>query len=367
MQATGQDGDQAHGVHPARADEEALRTVPECVEEFLYSRQARKQSPHTLAAYRRDLEGVAAILAAQTGTAPDRLEIAQVGARPLRQAFAAYAGPRSAASVGRAWSVWNQFFTFLVADAVAPGNPMGAVERPRAPHRSPKPLRGPDTPEQLLGAAAAPPDPARRRDPWPERDLAVLAVLLCAGLRSSELLGLTLSSIDGRPGERYLRVHGKGGKDRAIPVEPELDEVITLYLDSRTARQAGRAPARNDPLFAGRDGGPLGRGALQYLVGRAYREAAVGAQVPQGALVHALRHTFATRLAEDGASAAEIMRLLGHASLTTSQNYIDATAREQRGAIRANRTHQALRDLARHRADDGGAPAPRADARPAED
>jgi integrase len=61
--------------------------------------------------------------------------------------------------------------------------------------------------------------------------------------------------------------------------------------------------------------------------------------------VHALRHTFATRLAEDGASAVEIMRLLGHASLTTSQNYIDATAREQRAAVRANRTHQALRAL----------------------
>ena len=258
MQAGGADGQsaqrRAQGSAQRSTQGAAPRTVPECVEEFLYSRQARKQSPHTLAAYRRDLEGVAEILAAQSGTAPDRLEIAQVGARPLRQAFAAYAGPRSAASVGRAWSVWNQFFTFLVADAVAPGNPMGAVERPRAPHRSPKPLRGPDTPEQLLEAAAAPPDPARRRDPWPERDLAVLAVLLCAGLRSSELLGLTLSSLDGRPGERYLRVHGKGGKDRAIPVEPELDEVLRIYLNSRTARQAGRAPARNDPLFADRDG-----------------------------------------------------------------------------------------------------------------
>jgi site-specific recombinase XerD len=61
--------------------------------------------------------------------------------------------------------------------------------------------------------------------------------------------------------------------------------------------------------------------------------------------VHALRHTFATRLAEDGATATEIMNLLGHASLTTSQAYIDATAREQRAAARANRTYRALAQL----------------------
>jgi hypothetical protein len=96
----------------------------------------------------------------------------------------------------------------------------------------------------------------------------------------------------------------------------------------------------------------MGRGALQYLVGRSYREAGVASRVPQGALVHALRHTFATRLAEDGASAVEIMRLLGHASLTTSQNYIDATAREQRAAVRASRTNIALRALLAD--DDGG-------------
>jgi site-specific recombinase XerD len=128
-------------------------------------------------------------------------------------------------------------------------------------------------------------------------------------------------------------------------VEPELDAVVAEYLESRRAKFAGRSPARSDPLFVGHDGAPMGRGALQYLVGRAYQEAGVSSRVPQGALVHALRHTFATRLAEDGASAVEIMRLLGHASLTTSQNYIDATAREQRAAVRANRTHRALRAL----------------------
>ena len=231
---------------------------------------------------------------------------------------------------------------------------MGTVDRPKPPHRSPKPLRGTDTPERLLASAVGPADRTRRRRPWPERDFAVVATLLCAGLRSSELLDLTVGCLDGREGERYLKVRGKGGKERSIPVEPELDEVLTLYLHSRRDRFAGRAPHRGDPLFVGHDGTAMGRGALQYLVGRSYREAGVASRVPQGALVHALRHTFATRLAEDGASAVEIMRLLGHASLTTSQNYIDATAREQRAAVRANRTNIALRALLADDGDDDG-------------
>jgi integrase/recombinase XerC len=148
--------------------------------------------------------------------------------------------------------VWNQFFTFLVADELAPGNPMGSVGRPKAPHRFPKPLRGEDTPERILASAAAPVDHTRRRTPWPERDFAVLAVLLCAGLRSTELLELTLSSVGGRRGERILTVRGKGGKERAVPVEPELEAVIDEYLESRAAKFGGRDPGRSDPLFVGR-------------------------------------------------------------------------------------------------------------------
>ena len=319
-------------------------SLAEAVEEFLRSRAALKQATNTLAAYRRDLTGLGQVLARQAGRGePAKLELAAVTGRTLRAAFAEYAEPRAASSIGRAWSVWNQFFTFLVADELAPGNPMGSVGRPKAPHRFPKPLRGEDTPERILESAAAPADSTRRRAPWPERDFAVLAVLLCAGLRSTELLDLTMTALGGRRGERILTVRGKGGKERAVPVEPELEAVIDEYLESRAAKFGGREPGRSDPLFVSSDGEQLGRGGLQYLVSRAYREAGVSGQVPRGASVHALRHTFATRLAEDGATAVEIMRLLGHASLTTSQNYIDATAREQRAAIRASRTSRALR------------------------
>jgi site-specific recombinase XerD len=103
------------------------------------------------------------------------------------------------------------------------------------------------------------------------------------------------------------------------------------------------------PLFVDLRGARLRPGGAQYLVEQCYRQAGIGASVPRGALVHVLRHTLATRLAEDGATATEIQRLLGHASLNTSQGYIDATASEQRAAARANRTYQALERISSDR------------------
>ncbi|MGC4807805.1 tyrosine-type recombinase/integrase [Micromonospora sp. DT233] len=312
------------------------------IEEFLTARATRKPSPHTLAAYRRDLHSVAA-LAAQ-GVIPalsaEALPISALSPRVLRAAFARFAAPRAVASVHRAWSTWNSFFSFLVAEGVVAGNPMPAVDRPRAPLPQPKPLRGEDTPERLLTAVSR--DDGRQRDPWPERDLAVVALALCAGLRLSELLALRVGSLVGRPGERRVDVAGKGGRPRAVPIEPELDGVLVAYLESRVRRFGSRSVRPESPLLVDRRGEPLRRGGLQYLVESCYRRSGLVDRVPRGARLHALRHTFATRLAEDGASAAEIMRLLGHASLASSQTYIEVTAGQQRAAVRSNRTNRAL-------------------------
>jgi integrase/recombinase XerC len=305
------------------------------VEDFLDARAARKPSVHTLAAYRRDLGLIVELIEGESTT------LRSLSPRSLRAAFAKFAAERAPASVARAWSSWNAFFTFLVTEQIVAGNPMPAVDKPRLPSHSPKPLRGEDTPEHLLHAVSTADE--SQRDPWPERDLAVLALGLCAGLRLSELLGLTLGSISGRAGERRVEVAGKGGRPRTVPIEPELDAVVDRYLDSRR-RRFGRAQAAS-PLLVDRKGEPLKRGGLQYLVESCYRRAGITDRVPRGAQLHALRHTFATRLAEDGANASEIMRLLGHASLSTSQNYIEVTNEQQRAAVRANRTNRALRGV----------------------
>lgn len=316
------------------------RPVEDRVEEFLAARAVRKPSEHTLMAYRRDLAAVLRHVREATG-----LEVVTVGdlsPRTLRAAFAVFAAGRAPSSVYRAWSSWNSFFGFLVVEGVVAGNPMDAVGKPRAPLPSPKPLRGEDTPEQLLAAVSRTDE--RQRDPWPERDVAVLALALCAGLRLSELLSLRTGSMVGRAGERRIEVAGKGGRPRSVPIEPELDAVLDRYVESRRVRFGRVRPA--DALLVDRHGVPLRRGGLQYLVQSCFRRAGVADRVPRGAQLHALRHTFATRLAEDGANASEIMRLLGHASLTTSQGYIEVTAAQERAAVRANRTNRALGSLA---------------------
>ncbi|GLY95130.1 integrase [Actinoplanes sp. NBRC 103695] len=309
------------------------------IDEFLAARAVRKPSVHTLAAYRRDLLLILDLVA-ETRARTD-LSVGDLSPRLLRSAFARFAATRAPASIYRAWSSWNAFFTFLVTEGVVAGNPMSAVDKPRVAQPSPKPLRGEDTPEQLLTAVAVPDQ--RQRDPWPERDLVVIALALCAGLRLSELLGLRMGSFVGRPGERRVEVAGKGGRPRTVPIEPELDAVVEAYVASRRLRTTRDVEA----LLVDRQGTPLRRGGLQYLVQSAYRRAGIGDRVPRGAQLHALRHTFATRLAEDGANASEIMRLLGHGSLTTSQNYIEVTAAQQRAAVRANRTNRALGGLTR--------------------
>jgi site-specific recombinase XerD len=174
----------------------------------------------------------------------------------------------------------------------------------------------------------------------------VLALGLVAGLRSAEMRGLTVGSLVGRRGEQRLHVTGKGCRDRSIPVEPVMADVVERYLVSCRSRFPGARWGRSAVLLRDRRGEPIGRGALEYLVSSCYRRAGLHDRVPRGASLHALRHTFATRLAEDGATASEIMVLLGHASLATSQNYIDATGREQRAATASNRTYRVLGDVA---------------------
>lgn len=311
------------------------------IDEFFLARRPKRHSPHTLVAYRRDFDAVIAQLVQVTGTERSALTVDQLDVATLRRAFAGIAH-HSESTIARTWSTWNQLFTFCVAEGVVPGNPMAAVEKPRVPRSRPKSITGEDSITRLLEVAARGRQTAR--DPWPERDIAIVATLITCGLRLSELLDLTVSSLDGPAGERVIGVRGKGRKERTVPVEPEVEAVVVAYLESRRRRFPGRLTS-DAPLFVGTDGKAMRRGGLQYLVEQLYREAGIRTRVPRGALVHALRHTFATSLARNGASGTELQILLGHESLATTQRYVDATAREVRAAARANDAYRALRQV----------------------
>ena len=336
MRAGGAEGRQDWGMSGD------VLSAEQAIERYLVARRAAKPSPHTVAAYRRDLVGVLGCAGRAVGCEPADVGLADLGAGLLREAFAEFAEERAASSVLRAWSTWNGFFAFWVSEQVVAGNPMSAVPRPKVRPSGPKPLMGEETPERLLEALAR--GARRARDPWPERDLAVLALALLTGMRSAEMLSLRVESLGGRPGERRIRVVGKGGGERVLPIEVPLEALLEAYLESRRVRFG--VVRGSEALLVDNRGAGLRRGGLQYLVKQCYRHAGVHDRVARGTLVHALRHTFATRLAEDGASVTEIMHLLGHASVTSSQAYIAVTARAQREAAGSNRTYGVLRRLA---------------------
>ena len=189
---------------------------------------------------------------------------------------------------------------------------------PRSPSpRTPLPCPDRFGPATSRGGCCAPPRKSTRRvrDPWPSRDLALIATFCVTGVREAEASGLNLGSLSGDRGARRMEVTGKGGKVRPIPIDASLEAVIDAYMRSRVERFP-----REDldhpsvPVFVDGRGRRLSVDQIRYIVEKLYVRAGVRSQVPAGALVHALRHTFATNALEAGADVVELQELLGHAS-----------------------------------------------------
>ncbi|MGH9068660.1 MAG: tyrosine-type recombinase/integrase [Acidimicrobiales bacterium] len=319
-------------------------SFPELVEAHLRALGTRKPSPHTLAAYRRDLHGVGHRLAGAGGDL-DELRLGDLTKGALREAFSSWATDHAASSLARAWSTWSGFFDFLVAEDLLQGNPMAAVGKPKLARGLAKVIRD-DQPAARLLAVAGTADP-RARAPWPERDLTLAALYLATGIRLSEGLNLPCAAFDGPLGARRLVVRGKGAKERAIPVDPALEAVVEAYLDDRARRlHRGQRPSPTAPLLVDVRGRRLTPQQVRYLLDRLYRRAGLRSRVPAGALVHALRHTFATEALENGTDLVELQALLGHESLETTRRYLATTAEGLRDAIRGHPAQVALRWVA---------------------
>jgi integrase/recombinase XerC len=283
---------------------------------------------------------------------PAEVALPDITKENMRAAFAAYAATHEPASIRRCWSTWNVLCDFLYTAELIPANPMPFVGRPKAAKTLPRSLPQPAV-AALLDVVGRDHESTRRTD-WPERDLALILTGLLAGLRADELRRADVGDIRTTEGGAVIHVRGKGSKDRAVPIEADLLSVIEDYLDSR----AGRLPvtlksptgkglsrwAANTPLFVGRDGRRITRGTIQSRVRRAFRRAGPDAQPVRGALVHGLRHTYATELANSEVSVYTLMKLLGHESMATSQRYVAGAARETRTAAAQNPLYGVIRD-----------------------
>jgi site-specific recombinase XerD len=317
---------------------------PQWFSVFLADRAVRKPSPHTAKAYRQDLVAIAELLAG------DRAQIAEltpaaITKEAMRAAFAAYANTHEPASIRRCWSTWNTLCEFLYTSELLESNPMPLIGRPKVAKSLPKGL-GAETVSGLLAAIDADSGSHRRSD-WPERDAALVLTAVLAGLRADELLRANVGDIRTTEDGGVIHVRGKGNTDRRIPVEESLIKVLECYLDSRAVRFPADTKRRGPSvglgawpgtaaLFVGSNGDRITRGVLQYRVLRAFKKAGLDSQRSRGALLHALRHTFATQLANSDVSVYALMKLLGHESMVTSQRYVDGAGAENRAAAARN-------------------------------
>jgi integrase/recombinase XerD len=202
-------------------------------------------------------------------------------------------------------SAVRSFHRFLLREGVVTADPTLAVVRPRLPRSLPHPISV-DEVLRLLDA----PDPAAPRG---LRDRAMLELLYGAGLRISELVGLDVDDVDLEEGS--VRVLGKGGKEREVPVGRYARDAVSSYL--RDERPTLAAAATRGALFLNARGGRLTRQSCDRILKEQVRRAGLERSVT----LHTLRHSFATHLLEGGADVRVVQELLGHASVATTQIY----------------------------------------------
>jgi len=273
-----------------------------------YLCQDRDVSENTRAAYERDLRQFLVFLATARGHAPCLGDMASLTVRDFRAFMAKRrkAGLQSR-SLSRSLSALRSFFRWLEAEAVIKNRAVLQVAMPKVPHGVPKPLT-------VAKAAKVVEAPAGSAIDWiSARDTAVLLLLYGSGLRISEALGLARKDAP-LPGRDVLRILGKGGKERVVPVLPVTQDAVATYV---TLCPYALGP--DDPLFLGAKGGVLSPRIIQLAMQR-LRDV-LG--LPDTATPHALRHSFATHLLSAGADLRQIQELLGHASLSTTQVYTE--------------------------------------------
>jgi len=283
--------------------------------------------PNTLLSYRRDLRAYERALRDEGVTEPGGVSAAMVAGYATRLRTATDDDGKLryvAASVARALVAVRSFHRFCVDEGVAGIDPTEDLIGPRVAAGIPKPLSETDV-EALLAAASA-------ENPTGLRDRAILEVLYAGGLRITELVGLDRRDLDDDTG--LLRVYGKGGKERVVPLGGPARVAVRAYLArGRTVlARPGRSRTRaGDAIFLNARGGRLTRQGVWGLVRAAGRRAGLGDQV----YPHVLRHSCATHMVDRGADIRVVQELLGHASVSTTQVYTKVSAERLRAVYDA--------------------------------
>lgn len=269
------------------------------IDQFLaYLAVERNVSPHTLKAYRTDLEMFRQFVVQDQGAETGVEEVTHLA---IRRYLALLHREHAKSSIGRKLSAIRAFYKYLLRQGGIRKNPAELVSTPKKEKRVPFHLNI----DEITALVEAP----RGLEMPVLRDRAILETLYSCGIRVSELTGLNVGDVNLEEG--LVRVLGKGGKERIVPLGRHASGAISSYLRCR------KGPAIDAPFLLNVRGGRLTSRSVARIIDKYILKLAAMKKISP----HTLRHTFATHLLEGGADLRAIQELLGHASLSTTQKY----------------------------------------------
>ena len=274
------------------------------IEDYIHFIQVERQlSDNTLASYRRDLETYVNFLQEVEAMSDFRKVERTIILRHLEQLRMQ---GKTSRTVARHISSIRSFHQFLLREKRAETDPTVHLEMPTIEQKLPNIL----SIEEIEALLMAP----NRSKPQGVRDVAMLELLYGSGMRISELIALDLSDIHLTMG--FVRVFGKGGKERIIPLGKSALSALNHYLNSARGQLQGKYP-KTDAFFINQRGKRLTRQGCWKLM----KEHALKAGIQHELTPHTLRHSFATHLVENGADLRAVQEMLGHADISTTQIY----------------------------------------------
>ena len=275
-----------------------------------YIKDEKRLSENSVEAYMRDLEQFAHFVLVKWDVPPRKVEREMVE----RYLEWLYDEGREKSSQARMLSGIRSFFNYLLLNDEIQSSPAEDISAPKAGRTLPDVLTTEEI-DRLISSIEV--DTVKGR-----RDRAIVEVLYSCGLRVSELITLRVSDLFF--GEGYIRVIGKGDKQRLVPISDLARERISLYLDERKA-----AKSNEEVLFLNNRGKQLTRVMIFTIL----RRAALRAGIDKKISPHTLRHSFATHLLEGGAGIRQVQELLGHESILTTEIYTHLEAEHLRSTV----------------------------------
>ena len=265
---------------------------------YSYLESERRYSPHTLSAYRRDIQAFLDYCDANDVKAWSDIDEPRVRQFVAKQHHKGLSGR----SLQRQLSALRTLFNFLCRHQLATHNPAKDVPAPKSPRRLPNTL-GVDQLNNLLSIPG--------KDAFACRDVAAMELLYGCGLRLSELTGLNLNDIDWQ--QQTLSVLGKGNKQRRTPFGGKARKALKAWLKERS----GLVKLDENALFISRSGNRLSNSSIQQRIKKWALQQGLNSNV----YPHMLRHSFASHLLESSSDLRAVQELLGHANLSTTQIY----------------------------------------------